>query len=149
MKKITLWLIALAALCGLTSRAENRALLVGVSRFRSDRIPQLPGIDKDINMMHQIALTLGFKESQIKTLRDQEATLEGVRGGFKWLIANVGPNDEVLIYFSSHGSYVKAIKDKEEETGNDQVIVTYDTTIVDAQPALTNMMIDDEVGELL
>ncbi len=50
---------------------------------------------------------MGFKESQIKTVKDSDATLIGIERFIKeWLINGVSSKDRVVFYFSGHGSYI-------------------------------------------
>src|SRR6266404_2427833 len=85
--------------------AENRALLVGIGTYKQQyfegkagrkKSTSLPGIDLDVKMMHDVALKLGFQASQIRELRDQQASLQGLRKSIQeWLIDGVKPGDRV------------------------------------------------------
>jgi hypothetical protein len=118
--------LALFLVCTFTGLclAEDRVLILGISQYQDSRIPTLPGINKDVESARKIALSMGFKSSQIKVLTNSAVTLEGIRQAVeRWLIAGVKADDRVLFYFSGHGSRVRE--------GNEvrEVIVTYDTRI--------------------
>lgn len=49
----------------------------------------------------------GFDEKHIQFLSNEEATAERVIDTLKWLMKNVKPTDNVLIYFSGHGEFDK------------------------------------------
>ena len=123
--------------------AEDRALIVGVGDYQS--ISDLPGIDLDVDMMKDVAELLGFSSHQIKTLRDSEATLDGVRLGFRDWLGQAGGDDRVLFYFSGHGSHVD--DDNGDETDSqDEVLVVHDSTL-GTEPR--NVLRDDEIALLL
>jgi hypothetical protein len=85
---------------------SSKALLIGIGVYKEPG-HDLPGIDLDVQRMHRIALSMGFAETQIHTLQDRQATLGGIEGELRsWFRQGVGPNDHLLLYFSSHGSLV-------------------------------------------
>ena len=89
----------------LTASAEQRALLVGVGEY-ADPVNNLPAIDLDLDRMWDTLIVMGFKESQIHTLLDEQATSSRVKseiGG--WLTKGVQPTDRVIFYFSGHGAF--------------------------------------------
>ncbi len=61
------------------SHATNRALLIGVGEYQM-KGADLPGIKKDINMMRQVALSLGYDNKEILTLLDKDATFKNIQG---------------------------------------------------------------------
>ncbi|MCP4687467.1 MAG: caspase family protein, partial [Desulfobacterales bacterium] len=128
--------------------AEDRALLVGVGTYRIG--VTLPGIDQDLEMMKEAVQLMGFKEGQVKTLKDSDATLDNIRDALAhWLVEGVGPGDRVLFYFSGHGSQVKdETGDKSDESdGADEVLCPYD--VGREGKKLTRALLDDDFGKLL
>ena len=88
--------------------AEQRALLVGVGKY-SDSANDLPGIDLDIERMWDTLNVMGFEDSQIHSLLDEQSTAENVISEISgWLTEGVQPSDRVIFYFSGHGSNVPA-----------------------------------------
>jgi len=137
--------LAIAAI-GATASAENRALLVGVGKYQVEKA-SLPGIENDLAEMRRVALQMGFADTQIKVLRDEQATLAGIRSAFAdWLKAGVSPGDRALFYYSGHGSYVPD-RNGDEVDGVDEVLLPYDTGAVKGD--LVNVLVDDELGSLL
>jgi hypothetical protein len=134
------------------AHAENRALLVGIGNYKTKEFrmkggqtksTSLPGIDLDVNMMHEVALKLGFKESQIRILRDEQASLDGLRQNIQqWLIDGVGPDDHVLFYYSGHGAQIPDQPPLDEDDGLDEVIVTWDFEQI--PNGLKQVFVDDE-----
>src|SRR5215471_10544227 len=75
MFRLSLFLMAVAPLV----YAEDRALLVGIGRY-SDVQRNLPGIEKDIAATSTaLVSSLGFKQNQLRVLRDEQATESAIR----------------------------------------------------------------------
>ncbi len=149
------------------SPAEDRALLIGVGRYRISEA-DLPGVDQDLAMMREVARTLGFAESQIKVLVDSEATLDGIRDAIdRWLVRPTTAGDRVLFYHSGHGSRVPDASGDERD-GSDEALLPFDFEdlalvagggaaggqAVGGRPRpgrapLRNVLLDDELGRLL
>jgi len=130
--------------------AADRALLIGVGKYQDER-NNLPGIDLDVGMMKEVAESLGFAPSNIRTLMDQEATLDNVRRTMEsWLVKGTGPNDRVLIYYSGHGAPIPD-EDGDEDDGADEVLTMHDLTITrrGGKPTLSGVLVDDEFGRIL
>jgi len=146
-----LWLGSLALnLLARPSVAEQRALLVGVGKYQIQG-HDLPAIDLDIERMHDMLILLGFKDSQMHILRDEQATSANVVAEFKsWLIKGVQPTDRVVFYFSGHGSNIPALH-PELEGDYDQVLVTNDVrfTRVNGKQSLAGVVPDFEIADLL
>lgn len=125
-------------LAGLAN-ASSRALLVGVGDVRNN---PLPGIDVDIENMKKVAVTMRFEPENIKVLFNEQATSANVHGALSsWIRDGVGPNDRVLIYFSTHGTRVA---DAQSANGVDDAIVMHDT--VPANGRLMNVLLGRELG---
>ncbi len=132
------------------AHAEDRALLIGVGKYRLESA-NLPGIDLDIGMMKEVAEGLGFKPAGIKVVMDQEATLDGVRQAFReWLIEGTGPTDRVLIYYSGHGTQLPD-ENGDEVDGLDEALTMHDLGRVmrNGKDTLAGVLIDDEIAEIL
>jgi len=75
MKKLlVLFILALILLPAMHAEAANRALLIGIGKYQLKNA-NLPGIDKDIEMMRKVALSLGYERKDIKLFLDENATL--------------------------------------------------------------------------
>jgi len=118
--------------------AEDRALLIGVSRYQDGST--LPGVDQDPLLMRDVVKKLGFKDSQIKLLQDAQANRAGILSALNgWLVQGVNPQDKVILYYSGHGTQVKD-QNGDEPDGCDEALVPYD---------YPNLIIDDELGAAL
>jgi len=144
--------VALAAALGRATpaHAEQRALLVGVGQYQTAGI-DLPGIDLDIERVRDTLIRMGFKDSQIRTLRDGEATSTAVIRSFEtWLKEGVQPQDRVVFYFSGHGSNIPDVNGDEKD-GVDEVLVTNDMkrARVNGRATLTGVVADDKLSQLI
>ncbi|MDM8537228.1 caspase family protein [Desulfobacterales bacterium HSG17] len=124
----------------------NHALLVGVGEYKHSKI-NLPGIDKDINMITKAAKIMGFKNDQIKILKDSDASLKNITNAINdWLIKSVEENDRVLFYFSGHGSQMWD-QSGDEADNVDEVLLPYDMEV--KKHSLDNVLSDDVLSRLL
>lgn len=127
--------------------SEDRALIVGVGNYESAGVSNLPGIDLDLDMMREVARRLGYSPDEIKTLRDEHATLDNFRRQFRqWLHAK-DADGRILVYFSGHGSHVADDDGDEDDDGQDEVLVLHDSSF--SNGTLMNVLRDDEFGEML
>lgn len=118
--------------------APRMALLVGVQRYpKLDSSRQLAGVRNDISIVRSMLIDrFGFREQDIVTLADNEATADAIRGQWRALAERVGdlPSDadiaHVVFYFSGHGSQIldqpEGDADCDEEDGLDETLVPYD-----------------------
>jgi len=148
-----LLLIACLVLCWGVPRlgfAEQRALLVGVGKLDIAG-NDLPGIDLDLDGMHEMLNLMGFADRQIHTLRDEAATSSSVIAEFDgWLKQGVQPDDRVVFYFTGRGSNIPDER-ADQDNNASQALVMYDVklTHVKAGPSLTGVLPDFRIAELL
>lgn len=127
--KKTLLATGLAALCAAPALAADRALLIGVGKFANSQY-DLPGIELDTNMARELVLHMGIAESNITLLMDGKATVRGIAQAMEAMAKQVGPDDRVVIYVSSHGSQLED-KNGDEEDGLDETLFVHDGHLVD------------------
>ena len=101
-------------------------LIVGVSQYQKF----LPGPDKDVELMWDMAVKLGFKPAQIKIVQEKAATRKGILGAINnWLIKGTKAGDRAIFYFSGHGSQVPDTNGDEDDNC-DEVIVPQDLQVI-------------------
>jgi hypothetical protein len=133
--------------------AANRALLIGIAAYpmASD---QLRGPRRDVANMREVALRLGYRADQIRTLLDGEATHAAIVQAIEqWLINGTGPDDHALLYYSGHGAQVPDQPPMDEADRQDEVLVPYDFLRVKPMnprdAGLKNVLLDDQLDLLL
>lgn len=78
----------------------KRALIVGINKFQDPRLTDISGED-DARLVKREAEKAGYKTI---TLLGPEATKANIEGALERLRRELGSNDSLLIYISSHGT---------------------------------------------
>lgn len=106
--------------------ATNRALIVGIGEYDTDKTgwEKLHG-DKDLDLLSETLITVGFDKDNIYTLKNEQATKRGILAALKYLAEVTRPGDVLMFHFSGHGQPVKDLNG-DETNGNDESIVPYD-----------------------
>lgn len=129
----------------LEGEGSRRALLIGVGNYAAKEINDLEGPPKDVDQLAEMLLHgYGFERRDICTLKDEEATRSRVRRAIQsHLIESARPGDDVVIYFSGHGSQV------EDESGDESDLLDEVWLLHDSLMRGPKELIDDEVAEVL
>ena len=131
------------ATCASVASAESRALLIGVGEYQNPNA-NLPGIDLDIDIARKLAGQLGYRDSQITVLSNQDVTRENILREFNAMAQSVTGNDKVFIYYSGHGTQIPDT-DGDEKDGYDEALTLYNLGYGEDQ----GVLIDDEINDLL
>lgn len=146
IKHIAILLIIL--LCSSPSFAGHKALLIGVQNYIhlddpcKPRMCDLKGPINDVKAFKEALISYhGFKENDIKTLLDKDATRNAIDEAFhEWLVDRTNEGDLAIFYFSGHGSYIPNLNPSEKER-RDQVLLP-----VNMEPDTGYyIIIDDEI----
>ncbi|MBN1350415.1 SUMF1/EgtB/PvdO family nonheme iron enzyme [candidate division KSB1 bacterium] len=92
---------------------KSWAILVGINKFK--HWPNLNHAINDVDAMKSMLMfTYGFKEENIKVLRDKEATLDNIKtlldGDF---ITRIRENDRLIFFWAGHGETRKLVGGRE------------------------------------
>jgi uncharacterized caspase-like protein len=103
------WIGSVIGVClllqGAVAEARRVALLVGISQYRVADIRKLPGAVNDVSAMRRVLTQRwGFADTDIQPLTDAQATRSNILAELDALQKRTGPGDELLIYFSGHGT---------------------------------------------
>jgi hypothetical protein len=109
--------------------AEKRALLIGVNKYpKLASRYQLRGCVNDVDLMASILRdNFGFPEGNVKVLRDEEATHDGILAAMDALAKGTGQDDIVVVHYSGHGSQRTTKFPNLEPDGLDETIVPHDS----------------------
>lgn len=126
--KLMLGLFLLLLITGYAHAQKKHALVFAIGDYPEDSGWSKISSAQDVGYIKNTLLKQGFAESNIKIVADSVATKAGIENALKNLIATVGPNDVVVIHFSSHGEQV-ADNNGDEADGYDETIVAYDAKL--------------------
>lgn len=157
-KSLTRWLFVLAALGAwpLSAAAKDRALLIGIDRYRHEGLGRIAGCENDTELLKGFLISkLGFDGRDIRVMLNEEATEEAIRKAVRtWLIEETGPGDRVFFAYAGHGARVpdQQRDGDEHHDGMDEVLAVHDVVpkgpAVPGQPAIpvSGYITDDEVS---
>ena len=84
---------------------EYYGLVIGIDEYSGDW-PQLKNAVNDAKAVAEL-LSSKYTFQYMKTLYNQDATRDNILKEFEFLLQRVKENDNVLIYYSGHGEYIK------------------------------------------
>jgi hypothetical protein len=122
------------------------ALLVGINAYPPP-VPPLSGCVNDVDRMAEfLGHRAGDGDARIMTLKDEEATRQGVIDAFRGHLGTSGPDDVALFYFSGHGSQEPTPPELVaiEPDGLDETLVCQDSRL----PGRFDLA-DKELGKLV
>ena len=98
-----------------TRFAGNRyAVVIGISDFgKNKEAPApLPAAAADANEIARVLEANGFPKSNIRLIKDDQATADQVRIAFSDFASKAGPNDLLVVYVSTYGLHVPFTPDR-------------------------------------
>lgn len=110
------------------NNSNKKGLLIGINSYPNfGPRCNLDGCINDVSVMGQLLReTFGFSNQGLTTLRDDQATQQGILDAFDSLIQRAEKDDIIVIQFSGHGSQMKADKGI-KPNGYYQTIVPHDS----------------------
>lgn len=133
----TRWAAAMAQALADAARASpparpplKLALVIGISQFKqSDQISTILGAE-DADTAASLLQAYGY---QVTLLKEQDATRNAIVSALNQLRDQIGPQDQVFIFISSHGTPPVPVGNAFPELGSDykMSIVAYDTEVKD------------------
>lgn len=146
--------------------AEKHALLIGAGEYDNPNIPDLVAVSNDIALMISLSKNLGVKDVNIRLLAEKaeaensgltsrsRATRNAILEELNRLAESARLGDEILIYYSGHGSQQPDTTSKnvgrDEADGWDEIILPVDTGSWSInEQKISNVITDDELGRYL
>lgn len=128
MKRFLITLLVLAMGLPMIYAAQKRALLVGISKYRTETRRDWQNIhgSEDVELLVPALKAQGFL---VSTLTNEQATRAGIISGLKKLVKKTKKGDIVYIHFSTHGQPVEDGMNgfaADETDGWDEAIVPID-----------------------
>jgi len=131
-------------------KSKRRALLIGIGTYNSETNKAFGGLtfpDNDVAKLKELLESPRYGFS-VCTLRDQEATRDGILRAIEhYLLKDAAKEDVRLFYFSGHGSWVRnSLTDENDK--RDETIVPYDVIRPVRQKVDLRDIRDKELAEL-
>ncbi len=115
------------------------ALLIGINKYPQNLA--LGGCLTDVELQKELLIyRFGFRESDILTLTDEQATRVAIENAFLNHFVDAKPSDVVLFHFSGYGSRVK-LKAPEQAIAN--TLIPFDGTYVSQKSPTVNCLLEE------
>ncbi len=102
--------------------ADRWALVIGISDYDGS-VNDLNYCDDDArDFVSALTVTYGWSSSHILTLLDTAATKDNILDGIQWLAINTKAGDEVVFFYSGHGTTGNGDPDKDGEAKDEAII---------------------------
>ena len=91
------------------SSGTTRAVVVGISDYQNNEIPNLRFADRDAEAFAQFLRSEGggmLDDDHLILLINEQATIGKLVAAFEWLIDESKEGDKAIIFFSGHGDVV-------------------------------------------
>lgn len=83
-----------------------RALLIGIDKYKDERIQDLESAVKDVNAVKEmLQKRYGFDSAHVISLLNEKATQQGIEDAFTKITNLAEEKDSVFIYYAGHGDY--------------------------------------------
>jgi hypothetical protein len=108
--------------------SHRHALVIGIDQYPGfGPADQLFGAVRDAEVMAEVLVERGrFEPEDVLRRFDAEATRNGLLDAFSQLRRRIRPGDQVLLFFSGHGSQMTD-REGDEGDGLDETLVPYDS----------------------
>ncbi|MFO0701107.1 MAG: caspase family protein [Nitrospira sp.] len=130
-----------------TDGIRRLAMLVGVGKYKNEKIPTLAGPVGDVERMFGLLTGpggYGYPKENVCVLLDEQATMANFTAAFdQALVKRARKMDVALIYFSGHGSLAPDLNGDEGD-GTDETLVLHDSRTNGVHDLL-----DDEFNAML
>jgi len=131
------------------SHAKNIALLIGVGDYPKSSGWHKISAANDVLKMKNTFLSRGFKEKDIYTLINEQATKIGIINFLKRANNLINEGDQIILYFSAHGQQVFD-SNKDELDGLDEAIIAYNgQAAYSSSYAGEGHLLDDELEPII
>ena len=145
MKFILTIVYSLLLFAALGQLPEKYALIVAVSNYAPSTGWNELNSENDIPLIREALKRQGFKEANIRIIRDKEATKQGILIAMQQqFITKAKAGDICVFHFSGHGQQVMD-NNGDEADGYDEALVTYDSPM-EYEGGVEKHLRDDEFG---
>lgn len=104
---------------------RRRALLIGINDYPMPGA-KLDGCVNDTFMMSSVLQECGFQPEDIRLCLNDRATARGILERMDWLLSDPREGDELVFYFSGHGTQLATYGEGDQVDQQDETLVPYD-----------------------
>jgi hypothetical protein len=145
MKSFFTILLSMLMLHAAAQTPEKYAVIVAVSNYAPATGWNMLNSENDIPLIREALKRQGFKEANIRIIRDNEATKQGILLAMQQqFITKAKAGDICVFHFSGHGQQVMD-NNGDEADGYDEALVTYDSPM-EYEGGVEKHLRDDEFG---
>jgi len=145
MKSFFTILLSMLMLHAAAQTPEKYAVIVAVSNYAPATGWNMLNSENDIPLIREALKRQGFKEANIRIIRDKEATKQGILLAMQQqFITKAKAGDICVFHFSGHGQQVMD-NNGDEADGYDEALVTYDSPM-EYEGGVEKHLRDDEFG---
>ncbi|MBT8487232.1 MAG: DUF4384 domain-containing protein [Gemmatimonadetes bacterium] len=128
------------------------AVVIGISDYihlEDVEGGDLPGPEHDARRVRDVlVMRAGFPEENVRMLINAEATKAAIQEGItSWLVQNARPGDNVVIWYSGHGSQMWD-EDGDESDGLDETLAPADVIATSTENDISDDEFNDWLGML-
>ncbi len=106
-------------------RPDRRALLVGINSYPQPAY-RLEGCVNDVFLMSSLLQECGLEADEIRVVLDDRATTANILERMHWLLDDVPPGGERVLFYSGHGAQLPAYNLGGEVDHLDECLVPWD-----------------------
>jgi len=111
-----------------TDDTEYWGLLIAVGEYLNNPVQDRPSMLVEVENLYQSLISSeNWNPSHIRKVKGENANLENILEGFKWLLQMEDENDISLVYITTHGGFLNSdYPPKDETDGKDEILVPYE-----------------------
>jgi len=116
--------------CVAQTSADKWAVIIAVNKYKDKNLLPLKYPESDASEFKKILMQYAaIPEDHIKTITGKNATRANIKNLiYEYLSSKASPEDEVFIFFSGYGTFIKD-DNSDEKNGLDECIIPYDGKI--------------------
>ncbi len=108
--------------------SDRWAVIIGISDYAGDEYDLEFCDDDALDFYNALITVYSWNPSNIKLLINEQATKANILSAIDWMRANEDSNDEVIFFYSGHGSVSRSNADNDPER-KDECIIPYEIEI--------------------
>jgi len=109
----------------LNRKPQRRALIIGINDY-PDPANRLEGCVNDAFLISSVLQECEFDPEDIRLVLDDRATADNILDRLHWLLDDVCPGDQRVLFYSGHGAQIPSYGSNDEVDHLNECLVPYD-----------------------